>query len=42
VYTFSKEKLFIDSPKAATKQAGVSGSVPMHLTLQEAGIAPRA
>lgn len=35
VLTFSKEKLFIDTPKAASKQAGVSGSVPMHISLQE-------
>lgn len=41
VLTFSKEKLFLDSPKAASKQAGVSGSVPMHMTLQEAGVHAR-
>lgn len=35
VVTFSKDKLFVDSHKAATKQAGVSGSVPMHISLQE-------
>lgn len=35
VFTFSSDKLFIDSPKAASKQAGVSGSVPMHISLQE-------
>lgn len=41
VLTFSKEKLFLDSPKAASKQAGVTGTVPMHMSLQEAGIHAR-
>jgi len=35
VFTFSAEKLFCDTHKAASKQAGISGSVPMHLSLQE-------
>jgi len=42
VVTFSADKLFVDSHKAATKQAGVSGTVPMHMSLQEAGIRQRA
>lgn len=41
VYTFSKEPLFLNSPKAASRQAGVHGTVPMHMTLKEAGVHAR-